>query len=63
MVRNLRHRRPQDINRLARQLNRTEDKLELLLQEIENLQDELSAQRALQRQQPVAARGGPKQTS
>ena len=41
MVRNLRLAGRQDINRLARQLNRTEDKLERLLQEVERLQDEV----------------------
>jgi len=35
-----------DITRLGRQLNRTEDKLELLLQRIEELQDELNEERA-----------------
>jgi hypothetical protein len=41
MLRNLRLAGRQDVARLARQLNRAEDKLELLLQEIEELQDEL----------------------
>lgn len=35
-----------DIIRLARQLNRTEDKLELVLQRIEELQDELEKVRS-----------------
>lgn len=42
MLRNLRLAGRQDVTRLARQLNRAEDKLELLLQEIEQLQDELA---------------------
>jgi len=43
VVRNLRLAGRQDINRLARQLNRTEDKLEMLLQEVERLQDQIDA--------------------
>jgi hypothetical protein len=39
ILRNLRLAGRQDITRLSRQLARTEDKLELLLQEIERLQD------------------------
>jgi hypothetical protein len=35
-----------DITRLARQLQRTEDKLERVLQEVERLGDELARQRA-----------------
>lgn len=41
VLRNLRVAGRQDITRLARQLARTEDKLELVLQEVERLQDEL----------------------
>src|SRR3954452_21792265 len=48
VVRNLRLAGRQDINRLARQLNRTEDKLELLLQEVERLQDQVAAGAAQQ---------------
>jgi hypothetical protein len=44
VMRNLRIAGRADINRLARQLNRTEDKLELLLQEVEALQEQLRAQ-------------------
>jgi len=40
-LRNLRLAGRQDITRLARQLGRTEDKLEMLLQEVERLQDRL----------------------
>ena len=43
ILRNLRLAGRQDITRLARQLARTEDKLELLLQEVERLQDSGSA--------------------
>ena len=44
-VRNLRVAGRQDIIRLGRQLARTEDKLELVLQEVEQLQDQLRASR------------------
>ena len=44
-VRNLRVAGRQDVIRLGRQLARTEDKLELVLQEVEQLQDELRASR------------------
>jgi methyl-accepting chemotaxis protein len=40
-LRNLRVAGRSDITRLARQLNRTEDKLERVLQEVESLRDEL----------------------
>ena len=43
VLRNLRVAGRQDITRLARQLNRTEDKLELVLQEVERLRDELAS--------------------
>jgi hypothetical protein len=43
LLRNVRIAGRSDINRLARQLARTEDKLELLLQEIERLRDDLAA--------------------
>jgi len=45
MVRNLRLAGRRDIARLGRQLARTEDKLESVLQEVERLQDELRAER------------------
>jgi hypothetical protein len=44
-LRNLRLAGRQDVTRLARQLNRTEDKMELLLQEVERLQEELERKR------------------
>ena len=43
LVRNLRLAGRADVNRLARQLARTEDKLELVLQEVEGLRDDLTA--------------------
>jgi hypothetical protein len=43
VLRNLRVASRQDINRLTRALNRTEDKLEQVLQEVEELRDELSS--------------------
>jgi hypothetical protein len=41
MLRNLRLAGRADVTRLARQLHRTEDKLERVLQEVEQLRDEL----------------------
>jgi hypothetical protein len=46
VLRNLRLAGRADVTRLARQLHRTEDKLERLLQEIEQLHDELARGRA-----------------
>jgi uncharacterized membrane protein YgcG len=43
VLRNLRVASRQDINRLTRALGRTEDKLEQILQEVEELRDELSS--------------------
>ncbi len=43
ILRNLRLAARQDITRLARQLARTEDKLEMVLQEVERLHEELAA--------------------
>ena len=45
-LRNLRIAGRADVARLARQLNRTEDKLERVLQEVEHLRDELARQRS-----------------
>jgi hypothetical protein len=45
VLRNLRIAGRADIVRLARQLHRTEDKLERLLQEVETLRDELARER------------------
>jgi hypothetical protein len=44
VLRNLRLAGRQDITRLARQLARTEDKLELVLQEVERLNEQIAAQ-------------------
>jgi hypothetical protein len=41
MLRNLRVASRQDLNRLTRALGRTEDKLELVLQEVESLREEI----------------------
>jgi hypothetical protein len=46
VLRNLRIAGRADVTRLARQLHRTEDKLEHLLQEVEGLRDELGRGRA-----------------
>jgi hypothetical protein len=48
-LRNLRVAGRADIIRLARQLHRTEDKLERVLQEVESLRDELARERTPQR--------------
>lgn len=44
VLRNLRVAGRQDITRLGRQLARTEDKLELVLQEVERLSEQVAAQ-------------------
>jgi uncharacterized membrane protein YgcG len=44
VLRNLRLAGRQDITRLGRQLARTEDKLELVLQEVERLNEQIAAQ-------------------
>ncbi len=46
VLRNLRLAGRADVTRLARQLRRTEDKLERLLQEMEELRDELARERS-----------------
>ena len=46
VLRNLRLAGRADITRLARQLHRTEDKLERVLQEVEQLRDELARERS-----------------
>jgi hypothetical protein len=46
VVRNLRLAGRQDLTRLARQISRTEDKLELVLQEVERLGEQVEALRA-----------------
>lgn len=52
--RNLRLAGRADIVRLSRQLHRTEDKLERVLQEVEGLRDELAAQEREQDRQEAA---------
>ena len=49
VLRNLRLAGRADVTRLARQLHRTEDKLERVLQEVEDLRDELVAERERRR--------------
>jgi len=49
VLRNLRIAGRADITRLARQLHRTEDKLERVLQEVEQLRDELASEHARKR--------------
>jgi hypothetical protein len=49
VLRNLRLAGRADVTRLAKQLHRTEDKLERVLQEVEDLRDELVAERERQR--------------
>ncbi|MGI8714363.1 MAG: hypothetical protein ACR2NR_14550 [Solirubrobacteraceae bacterium] len=56
MLRNLRVAGRADITRLARQLHRTEDKLERVLQEVEQLRDELAERQA--KPKPAAAANG-----
>jgi hypothetical protein len=55
VLRNLRVAGRRDVIRLARQLARTEDKLERVLQEVEELRDELARQ---QPDDPSSARSG-----
>jgi hypothetical protein len=54
VLRNLRVAGRADVVRLARQLHRTEDKLERVLQEIEELRDELARTRS----EPAGERSG-----
>jgi hypothetical protein len=53
VLRNLRLAGRRDVTRLGQQLNRTEDKLELVLQHLERVEDELRQER-----ERPAARGG-----
>jgi hypothetical protein len=55
VLRNLRIAGRADIARLARQLHRTEDKLESVLQEVESLRDELAAAEKPPRDEPRSA--------
>jgi hypothetical protein len=61
VLRNLRLAGRRDVARLARQLARTEDKLERVLQEVEGLRDELASARAGSSAAPV--KGAPAQAS
>jgi hypothetical protein len=58
VLRNLRLAGRADVTRLARQLHRTEDKLERLLQEVEQLHDELARGRASANGSSVVATNG-----
>ena len=66
MLRNLRLAGRQDVTRLARQLGRTEDKLELVLQEVERLHDRADAAErpaADAAERPAAKTGARRSTS
>lgn len=54
---NLRLAGRRDITRLARQLGRTEDKLELVLQEVERLRDQLERENEAAASEPAKADG------
>ena len=61
LVRSLRLAGTQDVVHLGHQLARTEDKLEMVLREVERVQEEMSAQRAelgglFERSEPASAR-------
>jgi hypothetical protein len=58
VLRNLRIAGRQDITRLARQIARTEDKLEMLLQEVERLADELESARTRDAASPPGKTNG-----
>jgi hypothetical protein len=58
ILRNLRIAGRQDIVRLSRQLARTEDKLERLLQEVERLQEASTPRRAAGSNRPASSNGG-----
>ncbi len=53
LLRNLRLAGRQDVTRLARQLGRTEDKLELVLQEVERLNERLATERPEEASRPA----------
>jgi HEPN domain-containing protein len=59
VLRNLRLAGRADITRLARQLYRTEDKLERVLQEVEQLRDEVARDRGAPREPGVRRRVTP----
>lgn len=62
VLRNLRLAGRADVTRLARQLHRTEDKLERLLQEVEELRDELARGPSTNGSPTAAANTGPRRT-
>jgi hypothetical protein len=62
VLRNLRLAGRADVTRLARQLHRTEDKLERLLQEVEQLRDELARGPSADGSPGAGADTGPKRT-
>ena len=62
VLRNLRVAGRADVTRLARQLHRTEDKLERLLQEVEGLRDELTRERSVNGSHPSEADAAAKLT-
>lgn len=61
VLRNLRIAGRADVVRLARQLQRTEDKLERVLQEVEELRDELARERSADGPAGAAANAGSRQ--
>lgn len=64
VLRNLRIASRQDLNRLTRQLARTEDKLEQVLQEVEALSDRLASANGRTNAKPAAApRRAPRRSS
>jgi BMFP domain-containing protein YqiC len=56
VLRNLRVASRQDLNRLTRQLARTEDKLEQVLQEVEALSDRIASSNGGTTAKPAATR-------
>ena len=58
VLRNLRVAGRADVTRLSKQLHRTEDKLERVLQEVEQLRDELAARDARDMKAAAVSNGG-----
>jgi hypothetical protein len=63
VLRNLRIASRQDLNRLTRQLARTEDKLEQVLQEVEALSDRLASTNGRANAKPAATRRNTRRSS
>jgi hypothetical protein len=63
ILRNLRLAGRQDITRLARQLARAEDKLELVLQEVEGLRQEVQTQASRRSRSSSSANGARKESA